>query len=163
MKTPLFFPFVLLLMILFVACSSVNYTVKKGFPKYSTEKTFEASYSRVWAATYNAIAANADIEIAEESDGIIKTGWSYGTSDINVAEYKLDDQMRYKPLRLRYKYVVTLKKKFSGIKVGIKSYQDYEELSSEGPDVPSDSWVSTESSTARENKLLQAIKNELRK
>ena len=158
-----FLLFVIIIFTLAISCSTVEYTVKKGLPTYSTHKTFEASYNKVWSATYNVIAVNADIEVAEESSGVIKTDWNFGTSDINIAEYKVDDQKRYKPLRLRYRYIITLKKVTGGVKVHVKSRQEFEELTPESMETPSDSWVSTKSSTARENALLEAIKTELRK
>jgi len=143
------------------SCSSVKYTLKKGLPRYKTEKTYEASYAKVWAATYNVVAATADIEIAEESDGIIKTGWNYCTSDMNIAEYKIDDRKKYKPLKLRYRYIISLEKVPGGTKVNINSDQDFEELNSDNYETPSDSWISTKSSTHREHSILENIKIEL--
>ena len=145
------------------SCSSVKYTIRTGLPKHKTSKTFEQSYPKVWSATYNAVASNADIEVAEESEGIIKTAWNYGISDINIADYKVDDKKRVKPLRLRYRYTVFLKRITGGVRVVIDSDQDFEKLNPEDIETPSDSWVSTVSSTSREHELLAAIQTELLK
>jgi len=154
--------FLIIFLAFMLSCSSTKYIRKEGLPVYQIERTFEYKYEQVWNAVYNAIAAVADIEIAEESDGIIKTDWSYGESDIDIAEYKIDDQIKYKKLKLRYKYTVLIQKVTGGVKVIVNSDQDYEELGKDF-DVPTNSWVSTTSSTVREHNLLENVNTELLK
>jgi hypothetical protein len=160
MKKSQYLLFLISFYLLMASCSSVKYIRKEGLPTYETQRTFESSFSKVWSAAYNAVASIADIEIAEESDGIIKTDWTYGESDVDIARYKINDQVKYKKLKLRFRYTILLKKVTGGTHVTIHSEQEYEELGKDF-EIPTNTWVATKSSTIREYNLLENIKTQL--
>jgi uncharacterized lipoprotein len=153
-------PISIITMFFLISCSSVNYVVKP-IKKLQTSKIYNKNFKTVWEATYTAVSETADIEIAEDSEGIIKTDWNHTTSDINVVEYEVDDVVKTKALKIRYRYLVLVKKIKNKTRVEIESEQEYEEFDPEEPEVSTNSWVATKSSTVRENAILKLLDKRL--
>lgn len=138
------------------SCSSTKYKIKKS-GKHQTQQIYKKSYEDVWNTIYDSIAVQADIEIALETEGFIRTGWNYSKSDIHYVEYEIDGQKKTQPLRIRFRYLVTLQKEEQGIKLKIESEQEYEEFDPESPNERTGSWIATTSAAKKEVELLKSF------
>lgn len=129
--------------------------------RQDTEMTINASFARVWAATQTTLAKFSMLRKDGDdatAKGYIVTDWTRGKSDILYHGYDVNRI----PYVIRYKlfvYVTGLNG-MARTKVQIKSIEQYlDDAITSGVDFQGGvyNWIRTESSSLKENALLQQI------
>ncbi len=139
------------------SCASKDFKEPGRAPhkKYSTSKTFKASYSATWRAVER-VMRRYPILVAKRDKGYIRTDWISGKSDVLYSGY---GETRI-PYTIRYRFTVTLKRHKKGTTVEIKTKEQYlSDAVTAGVDFSGSlyQWIDTKSSTYKEHKLLQKI------
>ena len=133
-------------------------------PEYPTEVVFEADKEEVWEAVLRLLARRRDpIELAEPGVGRVTTTWTNGPSLIHFHE-RLGAPGTRSPLPARYRLSITLTEEQEGTKVTVIAEEETNFLILTGTDPNTgrayyrDDWRATPTRTARENELLQPLR-----